>query len=589
MNVQAQHQDFHFQITQIQRNILDENFEKSLFSLDSLNSFFAKSKSRKAIVNSLYGQLYLAKKEDEKALKYIKKAIKESASDTDEAKAYAYYMMSKYHQSLNENDNALENAFKALSFAEKTDNAQLLGDISYVFYGSYALLKKPLKTDEYAQKALDYYTKAKNESYISLANSAKAVAVRYRFEMNDEKAYKDSVSYYLYEAIRSSQQSPYSRKIQALSSLNIANYYMRQLIYGQEEIKKLGLSNRAIKDSIYLYISQLNKVSTSATYYGRRAMGNALVIEGMVEMNENHYQKAEDLMEKALEIFKKDETKNRRKLFNTAMALKDLSIKQNNPQKAFEYLQLQYDYNNLIFNEQQNNKIKALEAKYENEKIKQDLRFAKQKNNAKQIQIYLIALLLLLTFVIIFFIIRNHRHKMSINQQQILLLDKEKKEALNTIKLEEEKYARLLAERKLLEIEKEKISKRAMVNTVQIERKNKVLKEIETQLNQNDTQLSKISKTLKIEKYTEKQMFSNVDDFHEINPHFFEKLKERNAKLTSLDLKYCAYIYLGLSNKNIASNLNVETKSVRMTKYRIKKKLLLSKEESLENYLENLA
>ena len=43
-------------------------------------------------------------------------------------------------------------------------------------------------------------------------------------------------------------------------------------------------------------------------------------------------------------------------------------------------------------------------------------------------------------------------------------------------------------------------------------------------------------------------------------------------KLTPLDLRYCAYIHLKLSIKEFVMIFNVEPKSIRMTKYRIKTK-----------------
>jgi DNA-binding CsgD family transcriptional regulator len=70
------------------------------------------------------------------------------------------------------------------------------------------------------------------------------------------------------------------------------------------------------------------------------------------------------------------------------------------------------------------------------------------------------------------------------------------------------------------------------------------------------------------------------------NVAFFKKLQEKsNHTLTALDLKYCIYFMTGLETKEIASKLNIEPKSVRMTRYRIKKKLQLSESDDLYEYL----
>ena len=56
-------------------------------------------------------------------------------------------------------------------------------------------------------------------------------------------------------------------------------------------------------------------------------------------------------------------------------------------------------------------------------------------------------------------------------------------------------------------------------------------------------------------------------------------------KLTSLDLKYCAAIHSKLNTKQISMLFSVEPESVRMSKYRIKQKLNLDKDDDLELFL----
>lgn len=60
-------------------------------------------------------------------------------------------------------------------------------------------------------------------------------------------------------------------------------------------------------------------------------------------------------------------------------------------------------------------------------------------------------------------------------------------------------------------------------------------------------------------------------------------------KLTSLDLKYCTYLYLKMTTKQISQALHVEPQSVRMFKYRLKQKFDLSKDEHLDDFLGNLS
>ena len=76
--------------------------------------------------------------------------------------------------------------------------------------------------------------------------------------------------------------------------------------------------------------------------------------------------------------------------------------------------------------------------------------------------------------------------------------------------------------------------------------------------------------------------------FEKIHPNFFKRLADDFPKLTDHDLKYCAYIRLNMSTQDISNLLYIEKKSVEMSKYRIKKKLGLSKDQRLSEFLRNI-
>jgi len=65
-------------------------------------------------------------------------------------------------------------------------------------------------------------------------------------------------------------------------------------------------------------------------------------------------------------------------------------------------------------------------------------------------------------------------------------------------------------------------------------------------------------------------------------------LTKRNPKLTTLDLKHCAYIKMNIDNYELARILNVEMKSLQMTRYRLKKKLSLEQEQSLREFIHSV-
>lgn len=76
--------------------------------------------------------------------------------------------------------------------------------------------------------------------------------------------------------------------------------------------------------------------------------------------------------------------------------------------------------------------------------------------------------------------------------------------------------------------------------------------------------------------------------FKEVHPRFFEHLQTHHPDLTPHELKLAAYTRINLSNKEVARLLNVNTSSVEMSRYRLKKKLNLDANSSLTDYIQRL-
>jgi DNA-binding CsgD family transcriptional regulator len=77
-----------------------------------------------------------------------------------------------------------------------------------------------------------------------------------------------------------------------------------------------------------------------------------------------------------------------------------------------------------------------------------------------------------------------------------------------------------------------------------------------------------------------------IKHFEQVHPHFFTKLQQTTSStLSQLDMKYCAYMRMQLNTKEIAQMLNIEPKSIRMARYRLKKKLNLPEETDLINFI----
>jgi DNA-binding CsgD family transcriptional regulator len=76
--------------------------------------------------------------------------------------------------------------------------------------------------------------------------------------------------------------------------------------------------------------------------------------------------------------------------------------------------------------------------------------------------------------------------------------------------------------------------------------------------------------------------------FEETDPGFLLTLAAKYPFLTPVDLKYCCYLKMNMSNDDIRNIFGISLESVRTHKYRLKKKLALSKNIDLRAYLRSV-
>jgi tetratricopeptide (TPR) repeat protein len=84
----------------------------------------------------------------------------------------------------------------------------------------------------------------------------------------------------------------------------------------------------------------------------------------------------------------------------------------------------------------------------------------------------------------------------------------------------------------------------------------------------------------------------NWEDFRviyeNIHENFFDGLKQHAESLTPTDLRFLALLKMNMDPADIATMLGISQGSLRTTRYRIKKKLRLSEEESLLAFIQKL-
>lgn len=136
-------------------------------------------------------------------------------------------------------------------------------------------------------------------------------------------------------------------------------------------------------------------------------------------------------------------------------------------------------------------------------------------------------------------------------------------------------------------------SEELSTTTMNLIRKNEILQEIAGEienLTPGDSatlrrQLDKLQKHISDSIGHDDDQKEFIHNFDIVYQDFTKRLMERHPQLTAADKRMCCYIKMGLSSKEIAPLLNISFKSVEMARYRLRKKMALSAETSLSDYL----
>jgi ligand-binding sensor domain-containing protein/DNA-binding CsgD family transcriptional regulator len=73
--------------------------------------------------------------------------------------------------------------------------------------------------------------------------------------------------------------------------------------------------------------------------------------------------------------------------------------------------------------------------------------------------------------------------------------------------------------------------------------------------------------------------------FDQVHVNFIERLRKKYPQITANDEKLCAYLRLNLSTKETAQMMNISVRGVEASRYRLRKKLGLSNEENLVEFM----
>ena len=102
------------------------------------------------------------------------------------------------------------------------------------------------------------------------------------------------------------------------------------------------------------------------------------------------------------------------------------------------------------------------------------------------------------------------------------------------------------------------------------------------------TELKKMIKQLGEDDNIDKEWENFTKHFDKVHIDFVTRLKEKHSAITGNELKLCAYLRMNLTTKEIAQLMNISVRGVEIGRYRLRKKLGISSEVNLFDYLINI-
>jgi ligand-binding sensor domain-containing protein/DNA-binding CsgD family transcriptional regulator len=205
---------------------------------------------------------------------------------------------------------------------------------------------------------------------------------------------------------------------------------------------------------------------------------------------------------------------------------------------------------------------------------------------------YFILLILLVWIIIFLFVKRVERLRI---KEKIIQQEKfrEREEQLKREALEAEKEIIRLRNEKLHAemIHKDKELANTAINLVQ---KNKQFNKIKADLRKIHLELkeelmrNRISAIVrKIDKETSSDEHWTIfeTNFEQVHEEFLKRLKEKHPDITPKELKLAAYLRMNISTKEIATLMNITSRGVEISRYRLRKKLNIDRQTNLIDYV----
>lgn len=452
-----------------------------------------------------------------------------------------YELVGGIHQEMGNYKIALSESLKALKFFEEKKDTVRKGDALMQIGTIESQLNNLDSAIEHVKEAYDIYDSYNDKQY-------KAYAANNIGEFYLEQRLPSETLFYLNEGLKISKEIG-NKEIEAnsLASLGSAHLQLKEYSKAKNYLQQAYeiYRNLGYKKSISMNLNQLASVSIQS----------------------KNEEEAIEFLEQSLDIAKSIGAKDN---MSDSYQLLSLAYKSKRDyQKSLLNYEAYKTINDSIFNKTKSQQIEELRAIYDTEKKEQQIALQEneisllgQKEKNSRLQKILMGVGLLLS-VIAYYALRQ---KMKRN------------------KLEKEKLDAELAFKK----------KELTTHALHLAKKNETLESLkqkaeELKLKADGKQgYTQLIRTINFDLQDDNNWENFSRYFEEVHKDFNSNVKTKYPQITSNELRLLALLKMNLSSKEIANILNISPEGIKKARYRLRKKLDIATENSLQDLVLSL-
>lgn len=256
---------------------------------------------------------------------------------------------------------------------------------------------------------------------------------------------------------------------------------------------------------------------------------------------------------------------------------------------AYHYAELSRKYSLDVYSKDGVKQTAFLQVLYDFNKKSDEI---DRLNNIRKVnRIIAIAVAIVAVLVVILLVVLFSRQRLKLRDQQAIVRQKAAEHEVMRLELKNQ-HLEEAALKQQLELRSKELSN----HTLSLIKNNQFLEQLRASLQ------AMVKDERRDQKKQMQQLITQINEnfsheqhwreftvaFEQVHQQFFESLRNRGLELTPADMRLIALIKMNLDSADIATLLGISTDSLRVSRYRLRKKLNISQGDSLSLFVQTL-